>query len=123
MTEFFIRQYSNEPVLKLELIDDGKNDKSIFNERLENADITLDLFDVETNEPYLLGSVCNITNRIKKSNFITDEYYIIHKFSTDETSVKGRYEGIINIQFLSVNMEKTELLILPLKEKLFINII
>ena len=64
--EFFIRQYSTMPILKLQLIDDGKNDKSSFNERLENSTITLDLIDVDTNSPYILNANCDITNKIKK---------------------------------------------------------
>ena len=33
--EFNIRQGATEPILKLRLIDDGKNDKSSFNDMLE----------------------------------------------------------------------------------------
>lgn len=121
--EFYIRQNSTLPILKLELIDDGKNDKSSFNEKLENCDITLDLINIENNIPYILNSPCNITNKIKKNNFITNEYFIIHHFTTEETSIIGRYEGKINIQFFDNNMVNTDLLILPLKEKLFINIV
>ena len=121
--EFYIRQNSTLPILKLELIDDGKNDKSSFNEKLENCEITLDLINIDGNIPHILSSSCNITNKVKKNNFITDEYFIIHHFTAEETSVVGRYEAKINIQFFDSNMENTDLLILPLKEKLFINIV
>jgi len=39
--EFFIRQGASDPILKLRMIDDGKNDKSSFNDLLENATITV----------------------------------------------------------------------------------
>ena len=48
--EFFIRQGASEPILKLRMIDDGKNDKSSFNDMLENSDITFEMFDVKTEE-------------------------------------------------------------------------
>ena len=32
--EFFIRQGSSDPILKLRLLDDGKNDKTSFNGKL-----------------------------------------------------------------------------------------
>ena len=48
--EFFIRQGATEPILKMRLIDDGKNDKSSFNDMLENSDITFEMFDVKTEE-------------------------------------------------------------------------
>jgi hypothetical protein len=121
--EFYIRQGSTEPILKLQMIEDGKNDKSSFNSRLENSIITLDLIDIKTNIPFLVNLNCNIVNRIKRDNFITDEYYIIHKFTSEETNEKGRYEGIINIKFLDNNNIQTDLLILPINEKLFINVI
>ena len=49
--EFFIRQGATDPILKMRLIDDGKNDKSSFNDMLESGTtITFEMFDVNTNE-------------------------------------------------------------------------
>ena len=48
--EFQIRQGATEPVLKLRMIQDGKNDKSSFNEQLENASITFEMIDTKTGE-------------------------------------------------------------------------
>ena len=53
--EFFIRQGATDPILKLRLIDDGKNDKSSFNDMLENSDITFEMFDVKTEEYHILN--------------------------------------------------------------------
>lgn len=121
--EFFIRQGSSDPILKLKLIDDGKNDKSSFNDLLENADITFDMYDIEDSSPIILNSNCNITTRIKKFQNTTDEYYITHRFTESETSNLGRYEGVITIQFLDTNQNPTTKLILPIREKLYINIV
>ena len=41
--EFFIRQGASDPILKMRMIDDGKNDKSSFNDLLENAEITFEM--------------------------------------------------------------------------------
>ena len=120
--EFFIRQGASDPILKLALIDDGKNDKSSFNELLINSNITLDLFDVETGEPEILNSTCQITTRVKKYNQTTDEYYIVHRFTETQTGKTGRYEGKVTIQFLNSELSSTTKLILPVKEKLFVNI-
>jgi len=120
--EFFIRQGSSEPILKMKMVDDGKNDKSGFNDRLESCDITLAMYNVETGEPEILNSTCQITTRTKKYNQTTDEYYIVHQFTESQTSKVGRYEGIITIQFLDTSLIPTTKLILPVKEKLFITI-
>lgn len=120
--EFFIRQGSSEPILKLRMIDDGKNDKSSFNDRLENCNITFDMFDLETEEYEILNSPCQITTRDKKYNQTTEEYYVVHQFTEVQTSKLGKYEGKITIQFLDINLNPTTKLILPVKEKLFITI-
>ena len=121
--EFYIRQGATDPILKLRLIDDGKNDKSSINDLLENADITFDMYELNTENPILLNEICNITTRIKKFQNTTDEYYITYRFTESQTSEKGRYEGRVTIQFLDTDQNPTTKLILPIREKLFINII
>lgn len=121
--EFFIRKGSTDPLLKLRLVDDGRNDKSSLNDLLENSDITFDMYEVETEVPTILGGVCNLTTRNKKYDQTTDEYYITYRFTEDQTSESGKYEGIVTIQFLDTDLLPTEKLIVPIKEKLFINII
>ena len=120
--EFFIRQGASQPILKMRLIDDGKNDKSGNNDMLESCDITFDMFDVETGEPEILNSTCLITTRDKKYNQTTDEYYINHQFTESQTARIGKYEGKVTVQFLDTNLNPTTKLILPVKEKLFITI-
>jgi len=121
--EFFIRQGASDPILKLRLVDDGKNDKSSFNDLLENSDISFEMFDVTTQQYQVLNGDCILTTRTKKYDQTTDEYYITYRFTEENTSVKGRYEGLINIQFLDTNSNPTNKLIVPVKEKLYINII
>ncbi len=121
--DFFIRQGATDPILKLRLIDDGKNDKSSFNSMLENSIITFEMFDVKTNIYQILDEPCQITLRTKKYDQTTDEYYIVYRFTDTGTSIKGRYEGMVTIQFLDENSNPTSKLIVPIKEKLFINVI
>jgi hypothetical protein len=104
------------------MIDDGKNDKSGFNDLLESCDITFDMYNVENGEPEILNSLCQITTRDKKYHQTTDEYYIVHRFTESQTANPGKYEGKVTIQFLDTNLNPTTKLILPVKEKLFITI-
>ncbi len=121
--EFFIRQGASDPILKMRLLDDGKNDKSSFNDLLETGcTITFEMSDVKTDIPAILNSQCLLTTRTKKYDQTTDEYYITHRFTEAQTSETGRFEGKITIQFLDTNQNPTTKLILPIKEKLFINI-
>lgn len=121
--EFFIRQGSTDPIIKLKLIDDGKNDKSSFNELLINSEITFEMFDVNTDEYIVLNGVCLLTNKTKKFANTNDEYFITYRFTEEQTSKRGRYEGVVTIQFLDTNRQPTTKLLLPIQEKLFINII
>ena len=121
--DFYIRQGATDPILKMRMIDDGKNDKSSFNEMLENSKITFEMSDVKTGAPFILNSECGLTNRTKKFDYTTDEYYITHRFTEEQTSEIGKFEGKITIQFNDGNGNNTSKLILPIREKLFINII
>jgi len=120
--EFFIRQGASDPILKMRLIDDGKNDKSSFNDLLVNSTITFDMFETKTDLPVILNQTCLLTTRTKLYNQTTDEYYITYRFTESQTSEVGKFEGRITIQFNDGLGNLTTKLILPIKEKLFINI-
>jgi hypothetical protein len=120
--EFTIRQGASEPILKLRLIQDGKNDKTSFNDDLENALITFEMFNVETGEYVILGGECSLVYRTKLYNQTRDEYYITYRFTEEQTSNIGKYEGRVNVQFRDTDLEPTTKLIVPIREKLFINI-
>lgn len=120
--EFFIRQGASDPILKMKMIDDGKNDKSSFNDILENALITFEMSDYKTGEPFILNATCSLTTRTKKYNQTTDEYYITYRFTEEQTSEIGKFEGKVIVQFRDTDLNPTHKLILPVKEKLFINI-
>jgi hypothetical protein len=121
--DFFIRQGATDPILKMRLIDDGKNDKSSFNELLENCNITFEMTDTKTGMYKILNAECNLALRVKKYNQTTDEYYIVYRFTEDQTSEIGKYEGKINIQFIDPEQNPTTKLIVPIREKLYIHII
>ena len=120
--EFQIRQGATEPVLKLRMIQDGKNDKSSFNDLLENADITFEMINVVSGEYEIVGSPCQLVYRTKLYNQTTDEYYIIYSFKKGDTDKIGKYEGKVTVILRDTNLIETSKLILPIKEKLFINI-
>jgi hypothetical protein len=121
--EFYIRQGASDPILKMKLIDDAKNDKSSFNDLLENSDITFEMYDHKTGEPHILNGECLLTTRTKKYDQTTLEYYITYRFTEAQTQISGKYEGKVIVQFLDTNSNPTTKLILPIKEKLYINII
>jgi hypothetical protein len=121
--EFFIRKGATDPLLKLRLVDDGRNDKSSLNDLLENADIRFDMINIETEIPEILGGQCLLTTRTKNYDQTTEEYYITYRFTSEQTKEVGKFEGIVNVQFRDTDLKPTNKLIVPIKEKLYINII
>lgn len=120
--DFYIRQGATDPILKMRLIDDGKNDKSSFNELLENSKITFEMYDTKTDIPIILGEIASLALRVKKYQQTTDEYYIVYRFTEEQTAKIGKFEGKFIIQFMDSNNTPTTKLIVPIREKLYIHI-
>ncbi len=81
------------------------------------------MIEIETEIPHILSEPCVLTTRTKKYDQTTDEYYITFRFNENQTKDIGKYEGIVTIQFRDTDLNPTNKLIVPIKEKLFINII
>lgn len=116
--EFFINKNSTLPVLKLELIQDGRNDFHKFFELIQNADIYFTMTDVTTGIKRIGKKVAG-TELVTPISCIGEEYYIIYQFTSKETEKCGRYVGQFTIQF----NDGTGTLIVPIREELFINIL
>jgi hypothetical protein len=116
--EFSINKNSTLPVLKLELIQDGRNDFQKFHEKVQNASIYFTMTDVITGVKRIAKKLTGI-EQVEPVNCVGDEFYIIYNFTERDTSVSGRYVGQFEIDFL----DGTGTLIVPIREELFINIL
>jgi hypothetical protein len=113
--EFFIKQNATLPVLKLQVVKDGRAGYLQLMQDLEVSTIFFTMINVETGIPKIVSAPASITSLILPEGAPT-EYYIYFKFTSRDTNTPGRYTG----QFLIKNDEGT--LILPLREELYINI-
>ena len=114
--EFFIGQNSTLPVLKMELDFNGKSSMEEFNSIIENSSIFFSMKNVVDGNYKILNKKAGFTNKVFIEPNSKTEYYMYYKFSLYDTNKVGRYEG----EFVFINDDGT--LILPLKEKLYINI-
>ena len=120
--EFFINRNATLPVLKLELIKDGRNDFNKFFELIQNANLTFTMTDVVT-------GVKRIACRPAGTQLVEpigceEEYYLTFQFNSTQTSKVGRFVGQFNIEILpSVSGSTTGTLIVPIREQLYINIL
>ena len=63
--EFFINKNATLPVLKLELIRDGRNDFEKFFELIQNADIYFTMTDVVTGVKRIAKNLCFQDQKVK----------------------------------------------------------
>jgi hypothetical protein len=117
--EFSINKNSTLPILKLELIQDGRNDFQKFHEKIQNANIYFSMTDVVTGVKRIAKKITGIQQVEPASDCVGDEFYIIYQFTERDTSVGGRYVGQFEIDFL----DGTGTLLVPIREELFINIL
>ena len=113
--EFYIKKNATLPVLKMQVVKDGRAGYIQFMQDLEVSTIYFSMVDVETGIPKIVSAPCEIVNLILPEG-ASPEYYIYFKFTARDTDTIGRYQG----QFLIKNDEGN--LILPIRENLYINI-
>lgn len=116
--DFSINQHASLPVLKLELIQDGRNDFNRFYDQIQNANITFSMTDTITGIKRI-GKKTAGTSLVTPPDCVTDRYYLVYQFTQDDTSKGGRYVGQFEIDFL----DGSGILIVPIRESLFINIL
>lgn len=113
--EFFIKKNATLPLLKMQVVKDGRAGYIQFMETLELSTIYFTMINVETGIPKIVSAPCEIVNLILPEG-AAPEYYIYFRFTSMDTDTPGRYQG----QFLIKNEEGN--LILPIREELYINI-
>lgn len=113
--EFFIKRNATLPVLKMQVVKDGRAGYQELMEDLEVSSIYFSMVDTSTGIPKIVSAPAYIVPLILSDGSPT-EYYIYFKFTQRDTNTVGRYQG----QFLIKNDEGN--LILPLREELYINI-
>ena len=113
--EFNIKKNSTFPQLSLRVYLDGRNDYLSTMNSLTASTVYFSMSDVETNflkvanKPVIVDSVLNASTG-------EYEYFINYQFSLRDVMRSGRYEGFFNVD------TPNGLAILPLREKLFINV-
>lgn len=117
--EFFINKNSTLPLLKMELIQDGRNDFHKFFELIQNANIFFTMTDVITGVKRIAKKKAGTQLVLPQSDCTGEEYYLVYHFNSKETSVAARYVGQFEIEFL----DGTGTLIVPIREQLYVNVL
>lgn len=116
--EFYINKGATLNPLKLELIQDGRNDFGNFFDKIQNANIFFSMTDVITGIKKI-GKKRASLSLVEPISCTGEEYYIIYNFSENDTNKAGRYTGQFIIEFL----DGSGTLIVPIRETLSINVL
>jgi hypothetical protein len=114
--EFFIKKNSTLPLLKMQVVKDGRSDYHNFMDMIEASTILFSMIDTETGIPKIISAPASFVSKTFVDPNTPTEYYIYYQFTQKDTNKVGRYEG----QFMLKNSDGT--LIVPIREQLFINI-
>jgi hypothetical protein len=117
--DFSINKNSTLPVLKLELINDGRNDFHKFHEMVQNANIYFTMSDVITGVKKIAKKETGVQLVLPQSDCVGEEFYLVYQFTEKETSVAGRYAAQFSIEFL----DGSGTLIVPIRQELFVNVL
>ena len=123
MQEFFILKGSLNPVLEMELINDGRYDfqKSLLNDALQDSVVTFNMKDEETGILKVAKAKANIV--LAKDESCQEHYVLQYKWDKRDVSKKGFYKGWFEIAFNgNITSEGIEYptgnLIVPIEEDL-----
>lgn len=122
---FFIKQNSELPILKMELINDGRNNYQKFQYSIQDATVTFSMVNVDTGVIKIANAPCYIKR--KDTDGCSEEYLICYNWKKRDTKEVGTYEGTFTIHF-NGNLTSANTsypsgdLIIPISEKLLITI-
>lgn len=114
--EFFIKKDATLPLLKMQVVKDGRSDYHSFMNLIETSTIVFSMVDVATGIPKISSKLAGFVSKTFVDPNTPTEYYIYYRFTKRDTGKVGRYEG----QFLLKNEQGD--LIVPIREQLFINV-
>lgn len=114
--EFLIKKNATLPLLKLQVVKDGRSDYNSFMKLIELSSIYFSMTDLETGIPKIMSRPAGFVEKTFDDPNAETEYYLYYQFTSTDTNLEGRFEG----QFMLRNSEGV--LILPIREKLFISV-
>ena len=120
MQEFYINQGSTLPILAMEIVNDGRNEINKINQYIQNASIYFTMIDKYDGSTKIAHKPATIFLK-DNLDIYKEEYYIGYIWANKDTSKKGIYIGIFEINFNGeLNGEIPGKLLVPIREELTI---
>lgn len=121
MQHFYINQYSTLPLLKVELIHDGRHEFNKFYDMIQDCKITFTMINKQTNVMKIASAPAYI--QLKEHQGCQEEYLICYDWKERDVKEKGVYDAYFTLDFKgNITSETTTFdngkLILPIEEKI-----
>jgi hypothetical protein len=121
--DFFIKKNATLPLLKMQVVQDGRSEYLSFMESLEDATISFTMINEATGIPKIVSKPAYIVELTGLDENATPEYYVYYRFTKRDTSTVGRYVGQFLIKYNQGLLGGPQGdLIVPLRDELYINI-
>ena len=114
--EFNVRKNATLPVLKMQVVDDGRGGLDSFTNSIETSSLYFSMADVDTGSYKIYMSPAGFVEKTFEEPNAKVEYYSYFKFIKNHLNRVGRYRG----EFVLKTNDGT--LILPIRENLYINV-
>lgn len=129
MQEFYINQHSVNPVLRMELICDGRYDykkSDLFNKSIQNATVTFSMKNTSNNILKVSKAKADIV--VATDTRCETKHLLQYAWKERDVKEKGIYEGWFEIIFNDDIYEENITfpsgnLIVPIEDKLIVNVI
>jgi len=122
MQEFYINKNSLLPIIRIELIEDGRHDYNKFHELIQNSNITFTMVNRETGVTKIAKAPCYI--KARENGGCVEQYVICYDWKKRDVNEEGNYIGKFDIEFGEVKNDEydypTGNLIMPIREELLI---
>ena len=124
MQEWFQNKDSILPILRIELIEDGRHDYNKFFEIIQNSSITFTMVNRETGVTKIAKAPCYI--KARENGGCVEQYVICYDWKKRDINEEGTYIGKFNIEFGELKNDEYDYpkgnLIVPIREDLLITI-
>jgi hypothetical protein len=121
--DFYIMKNATLPLLKMQVVRDGRSDFQGFMDSLADAVISFTMINSETGIPKIVSRPAYIVELTGLDVNADPEYYVFYRFTKRDTNTPGRYLGQFLIKYNSALLGGPQGdLIVPIRDELFINI-
>jgi hypothetical protein len=124
MQEFYLNKDSLLPILRIEVIEDGRHDYNKIHEMLQNSSITFTMINRDTGVTKIAKAPAYI--KLREGGGCVEQYVICYDWKKRDVNEEGTYIGKFNIEFGEIKNDEYTYpkgnLIVPIREDILITI-